>query len=199
MLIEILNKLAGGTWVLKERCQTSRNPLVKRALPLIYTKALQKKGSWISLEAQFKTIPFFPHGIYGIFISGGASIGRNATIFQQVTIGSNTLIDSSGLGAPVIGDNCYIGAGAKIIGKVNLGNNVRVGANAVVFHDVPDNSIVTLGEQQVFKRDYLLNNRFYQKLKGRWRCVNDGRWIQVEDVNELRLLESAFPSRETGQ
>jgi serine O-acetyltransferase len=196
MLIEILNKLAGGTWVLKDRCQTSRNPLMRRALRLIYTKALQKKGSWISLDAQFKTIPYFPHGIYGIFISGGASIGRNATIFQQVTIGSNTLIDSSGLGAPVIGDNCYIGVGAKIIGKVILGNNVRVGANTVVVQDVPDNSIVTTSEQRIIKRDNLLNNHFYQRVNGRWRFVKEEIWVQVEDSNEIRLLETAFPSKE---
>lgn len=190
-----LNKLFGGTWALKERCRTSHSRAVRWLSNLVYTKALQAKGSWISAEARFETIPCFPHGVYGLFISGGVSIGRNCIIFQHVTIGSNTLIDSSGLGAPVIGDNCYIGAGAKIIGKVTLGRNVRVGANAVVVRDVPDNSLVTAGEQRMVTRDHPLNNRFYHIFKGRWRCFDSGTWRQVVDADELELLESRFPSR----
>jgi serine O-acetyltransferase len=38
-----------------------------------------------------------------------------------------------------LGDDLFIGAGAKIIGAVKLGSGVRVGANAVVVKDVPDN------------------------------------------------------------
>ena len=53
-----------------------------------------------------------------------AKIGKNCTIFHQVTIGSNTLEGSKHYGAPTIGDNCFIGAGAKIIGKVKVGDNV---------------------------------------------------------------------------
>ena len=193
MLIECLNKLCGGTWRLKERCQMTNNHAVRWFLYIIYTKALQVKGSWISVDAQFKTIPCFPHGVYGVFISGGVSIGRNCVIFQQVTIGSNTLIDSSGIGAPTIGDNCYIGTGAKIIGKVTLGQNVRIGANAVVVRDVPDNSVVAVGEQRIVTRDYLLNNRFYHKYKGRWTFFNNGAWCQVDDTQEFELLESRFP------
>ena len=62
-----------------------------------------------------------PHGLAGIFISYGARVGQGCTVYHQVTIGSNTLPDSRGQGAPVIGDNVYIGAGAKIIGGVTAG------------------------------------------------------------------------------
>jgi serine O-acetyltransferase len=195
MLIEAMAKLCGGIWALRQRSRVSHNRAVKWLSNFVYTRALQAKGSWISVDARFKTIPLFPHGIYGIFISGGASIGRDCIIFQHVTIGSNTLIDSSGLGAPVIGDNCYIGAGAKIIGKVTLGNNVRVGSNAVVVRDVPDNSVVTAGEQKVATRDHPLNNRFYQRYIGRWRYFENGTWRQVVDTEELELLSSRFPVR----
>jgi serine O-acetyltransferase len=194
MLIEIVTKLAGGIWSLKNRGQNSRSRIVRGLSVLLYKRALQAKGSWISESARFAAIPCFPHGLHGIFISGGVSIGRNCVIFQHVTIGSNTLIDSSGLGAPVIGDNCYIGAGAKIIGKVALGRNVRVGANAVVVRDVPDNSVVTAGAQRVITRNIPLNNRFYQKLKGRWRCFEDGKWCAVVNAHELELLDSKFSS-----
>lgn len=35
-------------------------------------------------------------------------------------------------GAPVIGDDVYIGPGAKIYGNIVLGDRVTIGANAVV-------------------------------------------------------------------
>jgi len=41
-------------------------------------------------------------------------------------------------GVPALGNNVYVGVGAKILGNVRIGNNVKIGANAVVVHDVPD-------------------------------------------------------------
>lgn len=71
-------------------------------------------------------------------IHDSVSIGKNATIYNGVTIGLQHDEDSQG---PVIGDNVYIGSGAKILGKIKIGHNVSIGANAVVIRDVPDNSI----------------------------------------------------------
>ena len=120
--------------------------------------------------------------IFGIFISGGAKIGRNCVIFQQVTIGSNTLVDSKGLGAPQIGDSCYIGAGAKIIGNVKVGNNVRIAANAMVYQDVADNCVVVSGKQEIIEKSAAeLDNRFYHKYKGQWEYFDDGVWLPVKD------------------
>jgi len=45
-------------------------------------------------------------------------------------------------GIPTIGDNAYLGPGAKIIGGITLGSNVAVGANCVVNIDVPDSGVV---------------------------------------------------------
>lgn len=81
-----------------------------------------------------------PHP-FGIIINRTASIGRNVTIFHQVTIGVNEHHGRPDV-APTIGDNVFIGAGAKIIGPITVGNNVRIGANAVVTKDVPDNATV---------------------------------------------------------
>jgi serine O-acetyltransferase len=41
-----------------------------------------------------------------------------------------------------IGNNCYIGTGATILGPVTIGNNVTIGAGAVVTKDVPDGAMV---------------------------------------------------------
>ena len=101
-----------------------------------------------------------PHGLAGIFISYGAKIGPGCTIFHQVTIGSNTLPDSRGAGAPVIGENVYIGAGAKIIGGVTVGDGARIGANCVVTFDVPANATVVPGEPRVILHDGPRDNTF---------------------------------------
>ena len=98
-----------------------------------------------------------PHGLNGIFISDGATIGKNCVIFHQVTIGSNTLEDSKGRGAPTIGDNVYIGAGAKIIGRVKIGNNVRIGANCVVVENIPDNCVVVLNKPRILQKSNIIN------------------------------------------
>ena len=82
--------------------------------------------------------PGFYIGHYGcIFIRG--EIGRNCSISQGVTFGSKGAGMSNGW--PVIGDNVYIGAGAKVIGSVKIADNVVVGANAVVTKSVPANSL----------------------------------------------------------
>lgn len=115
---------------------------IKKILSIFVIPYLKLHGSYIGSGAQFKGMATFPHGITGVFISGGAKLGKDCVIFHQVTIGSNTLKDSSRYGSPTIGDNVYIGAGAKIIGAVKIGNNCRIGANCVVVKDVPDNATV---------------------------------------------------------
>jgi serine O-acetyltransferase len=74
---------------------------------------------------------------YGtIVVSPEARIGANCRIHPSTSIGYYN-------GAPTIGNNVYIGPGAKLFGKITIGNNVTIGANAVVNKDVPDN--VTVG------------------------------------------------------
>ncbi|OVE74139.1 serine acetyltransferase [bacterium B17] len=71
---------------------------------------------------------------YGVVINSDVKGGKNVKIEHLVTIGAEK--DK----APVLGDNVFIGAGAKIIGGIKVGNNVKIGANAVVLDDVPDDS-----------------------------------------------------------
>ena len=74
----------------------------------------------------------------GIVLHGGAKFGDNRRIRNGVVVGISHVGDS---GAPIIGDNVDIGAGAKVLGPIRIGNNVLIGANAVVIHDIPDNCI----------------------------------------------------------
>lgn len=68
----------------------------------------------------------------GVVIHHEALIGRDCMLMQQVTIGQLGVA-----GAPVLGDNVYVGCGAKILGPITIGDGARIGANAVVLHDVP--------------------------------------------------------------
>jgi serine O-acetyltransferase len=74
----------------------------------------------------------------GITVSGDAVIGANCGLSQNTTIGQE------GDGTPVIGDDVYIGPGARMFGKIRVGDNVKIGANAVIHKDVPDNAVVVL-------------------------------------------------------
>ncbi|WP_285009802.1 hypothetical protein [Pedobacter faecalis] len=63
-----------------------------------------------------------------IIVNPQARIGRNCRIQACTNIGA-----SGGLpDAPIIGDNVYIGPGAKIYGKISIPNNCAIAANAAV-------------------------------------------------------------------
>ncbi|MED4043733.1 hypothetical protein P4640_12130 [Priestia aryabhattai] len=76
-----------------------------------------------------------PHGVNGIIVHPDAVIGKNVTIMHQVTLGS---VHTNGNVPPYIGDEVFIGAGAKIIGNITVGNKARIGTNAVVIKDVTE-------------------------------------------------------------
>lgn len=162
-------------WLLKAYLEKQAKP--NDILLLFYDSLLSKSGSWIGYNSYFKGTPFFPHGLYGIFISGGAKLGKNVIIFQQVTIGSNTLNDSNNLGIPEIGDNVYIGAGAKIIGNICIGDNCRIGANAVVYKNLPPHSVAVQSPTRIITKKNL-DNRYYSIRGSKWFFFDEGEWIE---------------------
>jgi len=111
-------------------------------------------------------IPFIPHLIqtfiritFGCRVPYTAKIGKNTvlacggiglTIHANSVIGENCRIGTcvsivgskKHVAVPVIGNNVWVGTGAKIVGPVTVGNNVMIGANAVVNKDFPDNTLI---------------------------------------------------------
>jgi serine O-acetyltransferase len=71
----------------------------------------------------------------GVVVHSRTRIGREVTIMHQVTLGEKSLAEDGGF--PTIEDEVFIGAGAKVLGKVNIGRGATIGANAVVTRDVP--------------------------------------------------------------
>jgi serine O-acetyltransferase len=60
-------------------------------------------------------------------------IGDRCGIQQDVHIGVNMEND----GVPVIGNDVYLGDGAKLFGPITIGDGARIAANSLVIHDVP--------------------------------------------------------------
>jgi|CXWL01.1.fsa_nt_gi serine O-acetyltransferase len=93
-------------------------------------------GAVIKPEAAIGPGLFISHtGI--IRIHPKTTAGKNLSITVGVLLGEKGL---GGKGAPIIGDNVFFGAGAKVLGTIRIGNNAKIGANAVVTRDIPDNA-----------------------------------------------------------
>lgn len=78
---------------------------------------------------------------YGcIVVNDNARIGENCNIQQGVNIGQNY----GNANVPKIGNNVYIGPGAKIFGRISIADGCAIGAGAIVCKDFlePDSVIV---------------------------------------------------------
>lgn len=96
-------------------------------------------GITISAETRVGAGLYIGH-FGGIHVNRGAVIGNNCNIQQGVTLGKANR--GKRIGSPVIGNNVFIGAGAKIIGRIHVGDGAAIGANAVVTKDVPPGAAV---------------------------------------------------------
>jgi serine O-acetyltransferase len=56
-----------------------------------------------------------------------------------VTIGTSA---GGRAGAPTIGDEAYVGAGAKVIGSIRVGTGAKIAANSLVVTDVAEGATV---------------------------------------------------------
>jgi serine O-acetyltransferase len=140
------------------KCEYATNVITKKSTLLnIYGKILivyynykMRKLSW-KLGFQFNC-NVFREGLqipnYGtIIVNPAVRVGKNCTILPGSVLGGKTRskldnYEFSETEAPIIGDNVYIGLGAKVIGGIRIGNNVFIAPNAVVVKDVPDNCVV---------------------------------------------------------
>jgi len=125
---------------------TQRSFLI-RFIPLLWYKRL---GIRLGLSVPLNV---FDHGLsivhYGLLVvNPDAKIGKNCRVHAGVNIGGTAGFkadtDKSSY-APTIGDNCYIGPGAKIFGPIQIGHNCVIGANAVVNKSFMKDSLTIAG------------------------------------------------------
>lgn len=113
------------------------NKLLFRLHKIRFNKLSYKLGYTIPLNVIGSGLAL-PH--YGtIVINSKSKIGNNCRIHVGVNIGSN----GGSNAAPRIGNDVYIGPGAKIVGDITIADGVVIGANAVVCKsiDLPNNGM----------------------------------------------------------
>ena len=81
---------------------------------------------------------FFAYGGIGVVLHKRCRIGSDVIIGQQVTVGGK----SGATQPPRIGNHCYLGPKASILGDIEIGDYVIIGANAVVLASVPSYTVV---------------------------------------------------------
>jgi len=152
-------------WVVPGQITSAATISTRTLLALLYQYMPLRAMAWFRFGCWCKLnrIPFLPGYVqrqiyvrYGLEISAGAAIGgglyiahpigtvisvkrmgRNCSIIAAVTIGMRNEWEF-----PEIGDEVFIGAGARVLGGIKIGDNAVIGANAVVIHDVAERATV---------------------------------------------------------
>ncbi len=135
----------------------------RRTLTLMRRYTPLRAMAWFRFAAwcRAREIPFLPGlihrrliRVYGLHIRPGSEIGGGlyiphpvGTVLWARRIGANvsviacaTLAERDAEACPEIGDEAYIGSGARVLGGIRIGRGARIGANAVVIQDVPDDA-----------------------------------------------------------
>tara|TARA_R110002020_G_scaffold350396_5_gene563804 strand:- start:556 stop:1140 length:585 start_codon:yes stop_codon:yes gene_type:complete len=83
---------------------------------------------------------------YGtIIVSNHAKVGKNCRIHACTNIGAS----GGGNRAPHIGNNVYIGPGAKIFGDIDIADNIAIAANSSVNKSFSNPNIMLAGSPAV--------------------------------------------------
>jgi serine O-acetyltransferase len=122
-----------GVWRMRIRSKVLRAPF-----SILYRRWFRKVRNRYGIELPYSAVlgrrVIIEHQSC-IVIHGSCVIGDDCIIRQGVTLGNRYM--ERPLEAPVLGKSVNIGAGAKILGKVEIGDHAQIGANAVVLTDVP--------------------------------------------------------------
>jgi serine O-acetyltransferase len=149
ILLSVASKIAGGGEIVSflsllrkleyyQNCKKSR-------IHIPYRLYLLRKFNKQSIRLGFTIYPnCFDAGLsishHGtIVVSPESKIGYNCRINPGVVIGNNRYK------GPRIGNNVFIGSGAKIIGDIELADGIAVGANSVVRQSFLEPNITIAG------------------------------------------------------
>lgn len=114
--------------------------LKKRFWAMLHSHYGVKMGWDIPLNTFGPGLKINHYGL--IVVNANARIGAYCDIHQGVNIGQH---GESQWDVPTIGDNVWIGPGAKIFGRVNIASRCAIGANAVVNKSFDEENITIAG------------------------------------------------------
>lgn len=125
---------------------------IKRKYFLYHYKKLGYKLGFSIPPNVFGSGLRIPH--YGtIVVHPFAKVGSKCVIQAGVNIGVNNG------GVPTIGDNVYIGPGAKLFGAIVIADDVAIGANAVVTKSFTESNITIAGIPAKIIKHHKANER----------------------------------------
>lgn len=132
---------------LTEYCvNTGQSPLLRFPVLFWFRKLSVKLGFSLGPNIFGPGVAIVHHGL--LIIDPTTRIGRNCRIHMGVHIGGAAVFVDARTAAdysPRLGDNVYIGPGAKIYGPVRIGSNCTIGANAVVTKDFDRDGLLIAG------------------------------------------------------
>jgi serine O-acetyltransferase len=118
---------------------------------MMYYRLARKNGIEIYHKCRIGKGFYIGHP-YGITINDRVVIGDFCNIHKGATIGQENR--GARKGAPVIGNNVWIGINSTVVGGITVGDDVLIAPNSFVNCDVPSHSVV-FGNPCVIKhRDF---------------------------------------------
>nr|WP_246597064.1 serine acetyltransferase [Pontibacter aydingkolensis] len=129
---------------------SNRKSIKRIFYKLLLRRYVYKYGIQIPVSAKIGEGFYIGH-FGSIVVSENAVIGNNCNIAHSVTIGQTRR--GSRKGAPVIGNNVWIGTGSVIVGKITIGNNVLIAPLTYLTIDVPDNCMVMGNPAKIIEKE----------------------------------------------
>jgi serine O-acetyltransferase len=125
---------------------TGKPALIRLPLLLWYRRLSIRLGFSVAPGIFGPGLAIVHHGL--LVIAPTTRVGRNCRIHAGVNIGGAAkLVDPAEAFkySPRIGDNVYIGPGAKLYGPIVIGDNCVIGANAVVTRSFSESGLTLAG------------------------------------------------------
>ena len=125
-----------GRWAISLKNPAMRW-LARKPYAVMKVLILNVTKVWIPPQVQIGQDFHIIHAEGSLSIHPEVVIGDRCGVMHNVTIGTNM-----GPGAPVIGDDVFIGVNSTVLGRIRIGDRVRIGANTAVTTNVPPDSVV---------------------------------------------------------
>jgi serine O-acetyltransferase len=121
-----------------------KKPFILARIPLKVVSFIVNKWCEVFMEMCIDVQATIGPGFYighigGVHINPQAVLGKNCDLAHRVTIGASAM---GRQGAPVLGDDVYIGTGATLVGKIKVGDGAKIAANTLVITNVPAGATV---------------------------------------------------------
>ena len=140
---------------LRYLCTLRKAQACKNRLSKFYYRLKLRR---LSAKSQIQILPsvkigegFYISHLGRIIINPKASLGKNVNISTGVVIGQENRGKRQGV--PEIGNNCWIGPNAVIVGDIKIGDDVLIAPLSFVNFDVPDHSIVIGNPAKIISRE----------------------------------------------